>query len=149
MRPFQHRPFLFVLGCVLGLLALSARAGKTSASFVVIVHPQNRINDIDRSALRDIFLKRTTTWDNGETIRPADLSPQFAARAGFAREVLNKSLAQLRSYWNQQIFSGKSVPPPALDSEAAMIRYILDNPDAVGYLPADANRDGVKVIPVR
>jgi hypothetical protein len=52
-------------------------------------------------------------------------------------------------YWNQQIFSGKGVPPPEADSTAAAVAYVLANPGAIAYLPADADPGRVKVIEVR
>jgi hypothetical protein len=62
---------------------------------------------------------------------------------------MRKTLTQLRSYWNQQIFSGKGVPPPELDSEAAVIRYVLSNRGAIGYLPPGVNPGAAKVVPMR
>lgn len=104
--------------------------------YQVIVHPSNPTRALGRSFLRSVYLRKTTTWPSGETIRPVGLGKRFPARERFAREVLNKSPAQLRSYWNQQIFSGKGVPPPELESEAAVIQYVLRNRGAVGFLPA-------------
>jgi ABC-type phosphate transport system substrate-binding protein len=117
--------------------------------FVVIVHPGNPIASIDRDFLRDAFLKKATDWSHGETIRPVDLSGRFGVRDVFTREVLRKTSAQLRSYWNQQIFSGKGTPPVEADSIAEMLEYVVSNPGAVGYLPAGASPARVKVVEVK
>ena len=122
-------------------------AGDTS--FKVIVHPKNQITYVDRELLRNAFLKKEAAWSGGETIRPVDLAAKFAVRDRFTRDVLKKTPAQLKTYWNQQIFSGKGVPPPEADSVADLIAYVLANPGAVGYLPADADPRGAKVIEVR
>ena len=63
--------------------------------------------------------------------------------------MLRKTPAQLKSYWNQQIFSGKGVPPPEADSTADVIAYVLANPGAVGYLPVDVDPGRAKVVEVK
>jgi len=119
------------------------------AGFVVIVNPDNSTSEVDRAFLRDAFLRKISRWGNGETIKPIDLSRRFAAREQFAREVLKKSLPQLKRYWSQQIFSGKGVPPPESDSEKALISYVLANRGAIGYLPAGSDPGGAKVVKVK
>lgn len=131
--------------CVVAGAALGAPA-KRSAAFQVIVNPQNAVTSLDVAFVRDAYLKRVTTWEDGDTVRPADLTARFPAREAFVHDVLGKTLPQLRSYWNQQIFSGRGVPPPELDSEAAMIRYVLANRGAIGYLPAGASPQTAKVV---
>ena len=121
----------------------------TTAEFQVIVNPKNPIREIDRGFLRNAFLKKSTEWRDGETIRPVDLTRRFAARPRFTREVLQKTPSQLRAYWNQQIFSGKGVPPPEVDSEAAMVGYVMRTRGAVGYLPVGADPQGAAVVRLR
>jgi ABC-type phosphate transport system substrate-binding protein len=116
--------------------------------YKIIVHPDNPVTAIDRPFLRDAYLRKSSDWDTGATIRPIDLAPRFRVRERFVHEVLKKSPSQLRSYWNQQIFSGKGVPPPEAESIAALVAYVLANPGAVGYLPLDADPGGAKVIKV-
>ena len=148
MTSTRLRTFV-VAWATLCVLETTGTPGSPADSYQVIVNPDNNVTSVDRGFLREAFLKRTTSWDNGDTIRPVDLTSRFPAREAFAHEVLNKTLSQVRSYWNQQIFSGKGVPPPELDSEAAVIRYVLSNRGGIGYLPANANPDGAKVLRVR
>ena len=70
-------------------------------------------------------------------------------REAFTRDVLKKTPAQLKTYWSQQIFSGKGVPPPEASSIDEAIAYVLANPGAVGYIPDDVDPKGAKVIEVR
>jgi len=117
--------------------------------FVVIVHPDNPVASVDRDFLRDAFLKKATDWSHGEQIRPVDLSARFGVREVFIRDVLRKTAAQLRSYWNQQIFSGKGTPPVEADSISEMIEYVLANAGAVGYLPSGTAPGRAKVVEVK
>ncbi len=131
-----------IAGLILWLLAGVASAD----AFVLIVHPDNPVTSVDRDFLRNAYLRKTTDWADGRSIRPNDLSPKFPARDRFTREVVKKTPAQLRSYWVQRIFSGKGVPPQELDSVASMIAHVLSDPGAVGYLPASADPGRAKVI---
>jgi ABC-type phosphate transport system substrate-binding protein len=130
------------LGGVVGASAPAAGDG----DFKVIVHPRNPVRVIDREFLRDVFLKKATDWRGGPAARPIDLPRAATPRDRFGERVLKKSRAQLRSYWNQQIFSGKGVPPPEAESIAGAIAFVLANPGAVSYLPADADPGGAKVV---
>jgi ABC-type phosphate transport system substrate-binding protein len=144
------RPRFFSVALIMTLvLGLASRTLADDVAFKVIVNPKNPIAGIDREFLRNVFLKKETVWGGGETVRPVDLAWTFAVREHFAHEVLKKTPSQLKTYWNQQIFSGKGVPPPEADSPAEVIAYVLANPGAVGYLPANADPRGAKVIDVR
>jgi ABC-type phosphate transport system substrate-binding protein len=139
---------------ILALVAviLVGLAGITSArepAFKVIAHPKNPAASISRDFLRNAFLKKEVAWGNGDTLRPIDLSSKFAVREQFTRDVLKKTPAQLKAYWSQQVFSGKGVPPPEVSSAEDVIAYVLANPGAIGYIPADVDPSGAKVIEVR
>jgi hypothetical protein len=143
-----------VLLLVIALGALSSghaatEQGPPPDDYRVIVHPSNPLRQFGRSFLRGVYLRKNTTWPSGETIRPVGLAKRFPARERFSREVLNKSPAQLRAFWNQQIFSGKGVPPPDLDSEAAVISFVLRNRGAIGYLPAATDPGGAALVTVK
>ncbi len=145
----RSRTTCCALSLVLFWLGLAAPLHASSLEFKVIVHPDNPVTAIDRSFLRDAFLKTAVTWPHGPAIRPIDLPASVPARESFTREVLKKTPAQLRSYWSQHIFSGTGVPPPEADSTAAVIAYVLANPGAVAYLPVHVDPDGAKVIALR
>lgn len=130
---------------VLGLTSMSI-AGEER--FKVIVHPDNPSDAVSRDFLRDAYLKKETEW-HGHTLRPIDLTLKHGVREQFTKDVIRKSVAQLRTYWTQQVFSGKGAPPPEVDSAAAVVDYVLANPGAVGYVPANADTGKARVIPLK
>jgi ABC-type phosphate transport system substrate-binding protein len=142
----RRRTFI-QLGLLLVPIGRRVVAADQGPAFQVIVHPDNPVSDVDRDLLRDAFLKRATEWSNGDTIRPIDLTRRFPVRDRFTRDVLKKTPSQLKSYWNQQIFSGKGVPPPEADAVADVIAYVLDHLGGVGYVPASVDVGDAK--PVR
>ena len=141
-----------------GVLALWAAAavaagpgpasGDSDDAYKVVVHPDTHEGDIDRDALRDVFLKKATEWGD-HAAHPIQLAARYRASERFDHEVLHKTSSQLKSYWNQQIFSGKGVPPPEADSAADVITYVVSHPGAIGYVPADFDAGRAKVIRVR
>lgn len=131
------------------ILLLSAVALADAAAYRVVVHPSNPVASMSRDQLADAFLKKTTRWPNGDAIRPVDLHGDAAARQRFTKDVLKRSMAAVRSYWQQLIFSGRNIPPPELDSDEAVIAYVLKYEGAIGYVSGDANVDTVKVIAVK
>ncbi len=132
----------------LALLVPSRVRGETSAEFVVVVHPENPSESATREFLTDAFLKRTMRWGDGATITPVDLRADSRARKAFSERVLRRSVAAVRSYWQQRIFSGRGVPPPELDSDEAVLRYVSSRPGAVGYVSGGAKLDQARVLRV-
>jgi ABC-type phosphate transport system substrate-binding protein len=132
------------------VLAFAARVDANGEpKFKVIVNEKSPVSSVSSEVLRNAFLKKETRWGHGETLRPIDLTSKHPARASFTRAILRKTPAQLKTYWNQQVFSGKGVPPPESDSVSEIVAYVRTTPGAVAYVPIDAEARGVKVIDVR
>jgi len=127
-------------------LSLANATQAISFEFKVIVHPDNPISSVSRAFLRGAYLKQVRDWRKGLPVQPIDLSKRFPARDAVAAQVLQKSPAQLRSFWIQRIFSGTGMPPPELDSPAAVIASVLAQPGAVAYLPSNVDPGRAKVI---
>jgi ABC-type phosphate transport system substrate-binding protein len=121
----------------------------STTGFRVIVNPANPAASVERRFLVDAFLKKTTRWPHDEQIRPCDLDPESATRRRFSDDVLKRSVAAVKSYWQQMVFSGQNVPPPEFDSDEQVIQFVLRNPGAVGYVSASANIEGAKVLSLR
>jgi ABC-type phosphate transport system substrate-binding protein len=118
--------------------ARRAVAGEHPADFRVVVHKGNPMSSASRELLTDVFLKRVSQWSGGETIHPVDQRPNASVRKSFSENVLKRSVAAVRSYWQQRIFSGRDVPPPELDSDEAVVSYVGSHPGAVGYVSVGA-----------
>lgn len=130
-------------------VATTTLAADVRPEWKLIGNPKHAAATLDRAFVRNAFLRKETAWGDGETIRPIDLPMKLPQRDQFTREVLKKTPAQLKSYWSQQIFSGKGVPPPEAESPNDVITYVLAHPGALGYVPADVDPHGARVIEVR
>src|SRR5438552_2231277 len=105
-----------IVAVVLLAVVAAARA-EAPAPYRIVVNARNTTASVDREFVENAFLKKTTTWSGGEAVRPVDLAPGSQVRSRFSEEILERSVAAVKSYWQQMIFSGRGVPPPELDSD--------------------------------
>jgi ABC-type phosphate transport system substrate-binding protein len=128
----------------------SVRAeSRGSAGYRVIVNVANPVDAVDRRFVSEAFFKKTTRWPNDLLIRPVDQSSDSASRRAFSEDVMKRSVAAVKSYWQQMVFSGRGVPPPELDDDAEVVKFVVRNPGAIGYVSPGANVTGAKTIAVR
>jgi ABC-type phosphate transport system substrate-binding protein len=130
------------------LSTTAADAQPNEPSFRVIVNQQNPVMALDRRFIADVFLKRKTRWPNGDVIRPVDLGSESPIRVRFSEYILERTLAQTRSYWQQRIFSGRELPPLEVKTEQDVIKFVLSYPTAIGYVSATTPIGEAKVIQV-
>jgi ABC-type phosphate transport system substrate-binding protein len=144
----RTKALAIVIALVVGFSVATPAA---QPSFAVIVHGKNRARALDKVTVADAFLKKRTQWSDESVILPVDLPRSSAVRRQFSEGVLGRSVESVRTYWNRQVFSGRSVPPPELESDDAVIQYVSKNPGAIGYISANANlKDAnVKIVEVR
>ena len=58
-------------------------------------------------------------------------------------------ISAIESYWRQQIYSGRGVPPPVKATDADVVAFVAANPGGIGYVSAAADTAGVKVVEIR
>jgi hypothetical protein len=132
------------------LVAIVATAIPAKAQdFKVIVNSANSTSDLPAAVAAKLFLKQTNKFPNGTVAQPVDLGKANPVRAVFSKSVLNRPVPAVETYWQQQIFSGKDVPPAVKASDDDVIAYVKANPGSIGYVSAGASTAGVKVIDVK
>jgi len=148
--PLGRRALLLCVSCLLGFCVwLGAARADEARAFQIIVHVENPLSVAERELLADAFLKRASRWPDGEAIAPVDQKFGAPVRAQFSNVVLKRSVAAVRSYWQQRIFSGRGVPPPEVESDAAAVRYVKQHRGGVGYVSSHADTRDVKVLTLR
>jgi ABC-type phosphate transport system substrate-binding protein len=139
----------FLLLVLVFSAAVGTRAASGADGFRIIVNPDNPIGSLDRRFLTDVYLKKTTRWPSDEAIRPVDLGPGSPIRRAFSDDVLKRSVSAIKSYWQQMVFSGRGVPPPELDSDGEVLKFVLKNHGAIGYVSGGTDVAGAKIVLVR
>lgn len=136
---------------LLVLLALAV-AGRVEAqsSFVVVVNESNPATSITRDELSKVFLKKITVWRNKQPVVVVDQGDKSPVRLQFTRSVHRREITSVQSYWQQQIFAGRAVPPQVRATDAEVLAFVAGNPSAVGYVSAGAALPaGVKALTVQ
>jgi ABC-type phosphate transport system substrate-binding protein len=126
----------------------AALAAEPEPGFSVIVHPTNATTALTTDELSRVFLKKVTKWKDGRSIVPIDLVEDSPVRRSFSQTVHHRKVPAISSYWQQQIFSGRAVPPREMDSEEEVVRFVVRSPGAIGYVSTKAPLKGVKILKI-
>ena len=134
-----------------GFLVLSLTASAIAQNFRIVVHESNPTASLGKTEASDFFLKKTIKWKSGTDVQPVDQKASSTVRAEFTKAIHGKSLAAVQSYWQQQIFSGRGVPPQEVAGDRAVLEWVQNNAGGIGYVSAGAPLAGfnVKTITIR
>ena len=143
------RALALFMTLALSLASRAATAQETTPGFVVVVHPRNPVSSVDRKFLGDAFLKKVSRWGDDKAIRPVDATVRSPVRRRFTQDVLKRSVASVKSYWQQVIFSGRDVPPPELANDDEAVRYVTTHPQSIGYVSGAARLGDAHVVTIR
>ena len=119
-----------------------------AASYKIIVNNSVSVSSLSKKAVSDLFLKKATKWESGAAVTPVDQLDSSNAREGFSKAVHGKTAAAVKSYWNQQIFSGRDVPPVEKKSDAEVLAFVRSTTGAIGYVSEAASAEGVRVVTI-
>ncbi len=137
-------PVLLVL---LAAVPAGADEEEEAIEFIVVVNHANPVSSLSTSELSRLFMKRLGKWIDGRPAEPVDLPAESPVREAFSQVVHGKSADAVASYWRHQIFAGRGVPPTQKDSEVAVVAFVGNNVNAVGYVSATTPLNGsVKVL---
>ena len=141
-----------VLLFALATLSVGApRAAAQGGKYVVVVNPKNPIRRLSQSQLSRIYLGKLQGWEIEGKVEPVLVLDQKAGsplRAKFTQDVLRKSVSEADAYWRQEIYAGRSFPPLE-QSEAEALAAVRTSVGGIGYVSADADLTGVKVVSVK
>ncbi|HEX6095564.1 MAG TPA: DUF995 domain-containing protein [Thermoanaerobaculia bacterium] len=130
------------------LVSLLWHGAALAAGYKVIVNNANGTSSLAKKELAQLFMKKTAKWSDGTPVVAVDQTEKSTARERFTQEVHGKSVAAVKSYWQQQIFSGRDVPPVEKSSDAQVVAFVKQNAGAIGYVGEGADTAGVRVVTV-
>ena len=126
--------------CALAFLGMPVMAARSmpdraqSAEFVVVVNVENSVDSITVDQLSRMFLKKIRQWEGGRAIQLVEQRTAARVRRAFAQHVHRRPASALAAYWQQQIFSGRAVPPPERSTDREIVEYVRATTDAIGYV---------------
>jgi ABC-type phosphate transport system substrate-binding protein len=125
---------------------LTSQAANTYGDDVVIVVNKDNANAIDLAYVAKIYSGAVRSWPDGTPVVALDLPEDSDVRTQFCAKVLNRSVANMKAIWSQNVFSGKGLPPKVVGLDSDVKRAILSNKNAIGYMLASQVDLTVKVL---
>jgi ABC-type phosphate transport system substrate-binding protein len=116
---------------------------------VVIVNPKNEYTFDTEKKIRDIFLLKTK-YNHTEYALPVNKSEKSPEAVSFYKSILKLTWGQVKKHFFYKLYSDAVHPPVVLESDEAVISYIVANRTSIGYVSISAinsdNTEKVKVI---
>lgn len=138
----MRHAIVIVLTLLLGSWALPARA-----DVFVIVNASNPVQALTQKDVLNLFMGRVNAFTEVDLATPLDLPRDHAVRDHFYHLLTGMTPAQVNSYWSRLMFTGQTLPPQPLPSEAAVLDLVRRNARAIGYLGHEPAADtGVRVV---
>lgn len=116
---------------------------------VLIVNPDNSLTDISLKDVKKIYLGKSKFFSSGEKVIPVDQAEKSKVKEIFYEVIVGKSKSQLQKYWSKRIFTGRGTPPKALKDDAAVIEWVAEHPQGLGYVFKGSVNDSVKVLKLK
>jgi len=147
MNPYAFRRILVAALPILALLTAAPAAAEEQ--FRVIVHPSNPVASLTHRQVSALFLKMVTRWPDGSVVKPAQPVPESKIRRAFSQAVHGKTVAAVKAYWSQLIFTGREVPPIEKAKDDEIVAFVAVNETAIGVIAVSSPAQGVKEVQLR
>jgi len=141
--------FLSMLLALATFVVAGPAQAQGEPAYRVVVNARNGVPAMSRDELSQLFLKKKTSWSNGQAVAIVDRAETSEVRQKFTEDVHHRQVRAVKRYWQQMIFGGRAVPPPEKASDDEVLAFERANPNAIGYVSASTpHGDGVKSLPV-
>lgn len=119
------------------------------ASDIVIIANENvPASSLAGDDIKQIFLGRKTTWDNGAKIVFVVQDGTDASNS-FLKTYIMKNAYQYDIYWRKQVFTGRGKPPRSFSSDQDLVQFVSQTPNSIGYVSTGTDIDRAKTITVQ
>ncbi|MFA0438365.1 hypothetical protein BCU70_03690 [Vibrio sp. 10N.286.49.C2] len=146
---FKYRAYgfslLFWLVVISALLSFSQRVFAASDYAVFTLKPS--FTELTRSKVRMLYRGKTKSLQ-GKRVELSDWPESSLERSEFYQYLLGKDVAQMNAYWASLSFSGKARPPKEIGDASvdALIHWLQEKPNRIGYAPLDALPQEAKIL---
>lgn len=112
---------------------LCSKVWAQTEDVLVVVNKSSAPLSLSSNQIKNLFMGGVV----GKNLYPIALERGNIARTVFNTRVLGLTEARIQSYWAQMRFGGRQDRPIEVSDNKAVIDYLTNNPDAIGYLPAN------------
>jgi len=133
---------ILLLVAVLG----SAVQLRAEATFDVIASPDVALTTIDKAALKDLLLGKTTYWQGGQAVAIVLLADKTDAAL---QDVTGMSVSQFKTHWQRIVFSGRGQQPKSAESEDKLVAQVAAGKGIVALVPSGTPAAGAKKLELK
>lgn len=126
-----------LLASALVVTAVPGSAGafaQAPASIVVIAQKGSPASTLTAADVKRLYSGGRAVHPAASALRPLDYSTDLAIRDPYYLALTGRDGRQMRSFWAQLVLSGGGRGPTCYPSAAAIVREILSDPRAIGYV---------------
>ena len=127
---------------------MSVVGAVNAGDFAVVVNKSSSLVSVSSTDLKRIFTGKMNDI-GGKKVVSANLSLDNPAAASFISTVVGMAIADYRSFWLAEQVRGGSSAPVVKKSSEAMTAFLIENPDAIGYVEPDKVTADLKVLTVK
>ncbi len=136
--------FFFVLLFIGGLSLKASSSAESPDDIVVFVNNASLVSSLSAAELKQIFLKKKTSWPGGDKIVSINAVNNSLVREAFRKKVLNMSLQDEATYWENQRIRYQLIAPSEI---SAGPKAVFKLKAAVAYaFRKDVPKDVVKIV---
>jgi TonB family protein len=130
---------------VLAGLVMLAAAGLSAGDVKIIANRSIKADSISAAELRGVYLLERTTLRDGSAAVPV-LQKAGPVNEQFLRYYLDRGSAEIRTYYQGLVFTGKASMPKELNSDVEVVDYVARTKGAIGYVSSTAPTEGVRIL---
>lgn len=119
-----------------------------AADFKIIANDSVSASAVSADELKGVFLLTKAAISGGDHVVPV-LAKDGPTHEAFLKLYVGKTDSALETYYRGLVFTGKASMPKRAASDADVTAYVAKTKGAIGYVGADVNTDGVKVLEVK
>ena len=134
-RFISPRQWIVLVSILLTLAAPTARA-----EIVLVTAIDSTVSELSRDEAEQLYMGRRAALSARGALLLLDL-PSGPVRDQFYRLLTGKNPSQIRAYWSRMVFTGRALPPTESANVSDAHRILLENPNAIAYLPATYAED--------
>jgi len=137
----------YSLGLALVLLLSSMMPAAPPVNVVVIVNEANPVTELTASQVRLTYLRKLSRrWkDFNKNILPADRAGIPDTKRVFLDEVLKMSPGDFDRFFSEREYQNQESQPAKFNTDDEVVRYVAENPGAIGYVSSAPDLESRKV----
>ncbi len=122
-------------------LGAAAAQAADATALLVVVHPSNPVAKLSNYEIARIFRGEMLQWPDGRRVQVIDYTEDRPERRTFYHSIYHSGPHRQRPRGSPYVFR------PLEQSQPDMVRRLVGlMPNAVAYLPADADTSGLKIV---